>query len=137
MHQGFSKFLTEDKMFRDFAEASCHNEVKKKWFEDVIKGKSNKVLDIFCQEMSKTFLHLHVATLKEGQGSSLHVKVFSVLQSQSLSGMIPHDTSVEIRQCFVSVAVVLMFEFERKQRRKLVKFGIDEFEKHGTGILHF
>ena len=34
--------------------------------------------------------------------------------------MIPHDTSMETRQCFMSVAVVLTFGFERKWRRKLV-----------------
>ena len=73
----------------------CHDEAKKMWSKDVIKVKSNEVLDGFCQEMKKMFLCLHNQAHKKGQGSSLHVKVFDMLQSESLSGMIPHESSVE------------------------------------------
>ena len=32
----FSKLLTKDEAFRDFAEASCLNERKRMWFEDIV-----------------------------------------------------------------------------------------------------
>ena len=34
--ESFSKLLREDEAFRDFAEASCLNERKRMWFEDIV-----------------------------------------------------------------------------------------------------
>ena len=60
--ESFADVLTKDQAFRDFADASCLNDQKKLWFQNIILGSDDSQnFDELCQQVNKKLLECHAA----------------------------------------------------------------------------
>ena len=138
----YSEVLLSNAAFRDYAEASTITKETKDWFEKIILGKADEMFDNLCQQINQRLLKFLIATAEEKKkptkrgtgGTSYHIKVFNMLQTTTIDGIIDGNIPMQQRTGIVSVILVLNNEMQKKQRKGLIRYAENlSIQKEGEG----
>lgn len=97
------------------------------WFEQIILGEMESHFDDLCQRINERLLTFLLKTWKDIQEGNdrtlLFLKVFEMLQTFTMGGLLSETTSQAERMGVVSLVFVLYYdEIERRQRNGLVVY---------------
>ena len=60
----FSEVMINNKCFRNFAQASCHNSLSNEWFGKIISGSDDFNFNILCQQINQQLLNFLIETAR-------------------------------------------------------------------------